>query len=423
MHLRRRTWVTIAVAALLLLAVGAAVAYRIATSRTADVHRGNQLPFTLTTASTATTANGGGPADTPWPTYGFDAARGRDASALTSVRPPYRVSWSAPQHALLEFPPSYAGGVLYLADDGGTVSALRLNGGGVLWSRHISASRPQGAMADQPTVWGNEVIVDSFNQNVYALRRSDGRVLWVRHTADLLESSPAVSAGRVFVGGWSGHVYALSAATGRVLWTFSAAGAVKDSMAVSGNRVYFGDYAGVMYSLVASTGRLVWRTQTAGLAGGYRSGTFYATPSVAYGRVYAANTDGKVYAFEQSTGQIAWTHTFPNWAYGSPAVSAGRVFSTSFDGTFAALSARTGALLWSHVLPHKTLSSPTVIGRLVYVADLGTGGGSRGNLYAYDPASGRLVWRFADGKYSTVVAAAGHLVVAGFSRLYVLTPR
>jgi outer membrane protein assembly factor BamB len=421
---RRRTWVIVAVSALVLLAAGAAVAYHIVTSRTADIHRGNVLPFTYTTTAPPVTTTGKHATPDPaWPTYGYDPARSRDASQLTSIRPPYRMLWAIRAHALLEFPPSYAGGDLYLADDGGNVYAIDLRSGKVLWRKHFRASRAQGAMADEPTIWHNELIVDSFDQSVYALDRTTGRLIWQHHTPDLLESSPAVVGGRVFVGGWSGDVFALSATTGHQLWTFRADGAVKDSMAVSGNRVYFGDYAGVFYSLSASTGRLIWKTQTAGLASGYRSGTFYATPSVAYGRVYDANTDGKVYAFEQSTGEIAWTYTFSDWAYGSPAVYDGRIYATAFDGTFAALSAHTGALIWSHVLPYRSLSSPTVIGNLVYVADLGPGPGSRGQLFAYNPASGRLVWRFNDGKYSSVVAAGGDLVVAGYSHLYALAPR
>jgi eukaryotic-like serine/threonine-protein kinase len=138
--------------------------------------------------------------------------------------------------------------------------------------------------------------------------------------------------------------------------------------------------------------------------------------------VYIGNTDGKVYAFEAATGQIAWTYTMPDWAYGSPAVANGRVYESSYDGTFAALSARTGTLLWSHHLPYRSLSSPTIIGPNVYVADLGLRG-RRGHLYAYGAASGRRVWAMNDGKYSTVIAANGWLIVAGFSHLYALRPR
>ena len=160
---------------------------------------------------------------------------------------------------------------------------------------------------------------------------------------------------------------------------------------------------------------------THGLSSGFRSGTFYSTPAVAYGRVYIGNTDHKVYAFEASDGQVAWSYTMPDWAYGSPAVSGGRVFVTSWDGTIAALSARTGTLLWRHKLPYNTISSPTVIGPYVYVADRAAPGGTATRTRS-GCGDGRQVWRFPDGRFSTVIVGAGRLFVAGASRVYALQP-
>ena len=39
-----------------------------------------------------------------------------------------------------------------------------------------------------------------------------------------------------------------------------------------------------------------------------------------------------------------------------------------------------------------------------------------------NPRTGRVVWTFPDGKYHSVIAAAGRLVLAGASQLYVLKP-
>jgi hypothetical protein len=71
--------------------------------------------------------------------------------------------------------------------------------------------------------------------------------------------------------------------------------------------------------------------------------------------------------------------------------------------------------------PYNTISSPTVIGRLVYVADRGSGG-PRGDLCAYRVGDGRKVWAFPDGRFSTVVVGAGRLFVAGATRIYALRP-
>ncbi len=420
--MRRKTWALSALAATVLVAGGAGAAWWVVHQRTGDIHRGGELPFTLTTTSTNTSTSGkdgkhatdAGPA---WPVYGRTVARTRDASDITDVAPPFRGEWKDGT-GFLEYPPSYRDGILYLASNNGFVSARTVNTGKVLWSFRV----PVG-VTGEPAVARNRVFVGGRDRVVYALGARTGHVVWRRKMGDEIESSPAYGHGKLYMSDIGGHVRALDVDTGRVEWTFTASGPVKHGPALAEGRLFFGDYSGVMYCLDAVTGKLVWRHATHGLASGFSSGNFYSTPAVAYGRVYIGNTDDKVYAFEASDGQIAWTYTMPYWAYGSPGVWNGRVYATSYDGTFAALSARTGQLLWRHKLPYKTTASPTIIGRLVYVGDLGAGPGEHGHVTAFDAVSGRRRWFFNDGKYSTVIAAGGRLIVAGVSHLYALLPR
>jgi outer membrane protein assembly factor BamB len=420
---RRRRWVVLGVGGLAVVGIAAGAAAWVYKQPVGDVHNGASAPFTLTSDPGPTTTE---PAkdhrpDTgePWPNYGLDVSRRRDGSRFTAIHPPYALVWKRALHDLLEFPPSYSGGKLYLATEAGWVRALDAASGEILWARKVGSTR------DEPAVWRGRVYVDSRDTHMYALSARSGRVLWRTPLHQLLESSPVVSGGRVFTGGGSNDVRALDAVTGRILWTFHASGSVPGSPSIdpASGRVFFGDYAGKMYCLRASDGHLLWSKQTAGLSSGLRSGTFYASPAVAYGRVYIANTDGKIYSFVESTGEVAWTYTLPWWAYGSPAVSQGRVFGTSYDGTFVALDARTGGLLWRHKLPYRSLGSPTVIGPLVYVSDVGPSPGAHGHLFAYNPGTGRLAWKFDDGKYSSVVVAGDRLVVAGYSHLYSLRPK
>ena len=65
----------------------------------------------------------------------------------------------------------------------------------------------------------------------------------------------------------------------------------------------------------------------------------------------------------------------------------GLVFETGYAGVVEALSARTGNVQWQHTLPYRTTASPTVIGDYVYVG--GHGGGTKGNLWAYNPGNGK----------------------------------
>jgi len=423
--MRRRTKLLIVAAVVVLGVAGTGAAWWVAHRRTADVHNGAHLPFTLTSdttqASTTTKKDRRekrwGPS---WPVYGLSAARTRDASGVTDVHPPYRTAWTA-GIGFLEYPPVYAKGVLFVYSNNGWISARNIFTGKQLWARRLQSQSNLGP--GSPAVRRGVVYAGARNGHIYALAASTGRVIWNRYVGSTMESSPAFDSRYLYMADQSGVMRALRLDTGKVVWTYHASGDVKHGPAVVGGRVYFGDYAGVMYCLRASDGHQVWRSATDGLASGLRAGTFFSTPAVAYGRVYIGNTDDKVYSFVASTGQVAWTHTMPNWAYGSPAVAGGRVFATSFDGTFAAFDARTGNVLWEHKLPYGSLSSPTVVGNLVYVSDLGAGPSKRGHMYGFNIGNGRLEWRFNDGKYASVIVAARRLVVVGATSISVLQPK
>jgi outer membrane protein assembly factor BamB len=420
----RRRWIIVAgVTLLIVLVSGAGIAWWAVHRSVADVRRGAELPFTpesTTTTAPTTQTTGKKPKDdwgAPWAMYGLSIDRTRDGSAFTKVKPPYGLRWKI-RPGFLEYPPSYADGVLYLTTYGGVVSAYHVDTGKAIWKRKVP-----GKIVGQPVIYRDKVFFSTLEEGtIYAVSRKNGHTVWKLHTGERTESVPGVADGWVLFGSQTGAVRAIDADTGRVVWKFVAAGAVKGGPAVSGGRVYFGDYAGDVYCLRLRDGRQMWSTGTNGLAGGFSSGNFYATPAIRYGRVYISNTDGKVYSLVAATGQIAWTVTLSGWAYGSPAVSGGRVFATSFDRTFVALDARTGNTLWRHTLGNKTLSSPTVIDGLVYVAQLPSGGG-KGRLYAYNPGNGRNVWQFPDGNYSSVIAAHDQLIVAGVVTLYALKPR
>src|SRR4051812_6303627 len=420
---RHRKLLILAAALVLLLCGGAAAAYLIASRPVADVHNGLSEPFTSAAEPTSsapdptTGASKQPDYGAPWPMYGRNAAHNRDASDMTEVKPPYTRVWKKPGHGVLEYPPSYVDGVLYLAADSGWVGAYQAHSGELIWSKRFTK------VLNQPAYYRGRVYFGSYDRNVYALDAATGKVVWKRKIGEQMESPPTLAAGRLYMGGLDGSVRALDSGTGRVLWTYHTSGAVKGAIAVSGGRLFFGDYAGVMYSLRAGNGGLIWRTDSNGLSSGLRSGSFYSTADVRYGRVYIGNTDGKLYSFVASNGRIAWTHTIDGRVYGSPAVWNGLVFDTGYDGNFEAMNARTGAVRWSTRLPYITTSSPTVIGRYVYVASHGASGKS-GNLWAFDPRTGRKVWHFPDGWYSTVATAGPkQLVVTGPRHLYLLHSR
>ena len=110
--------------------------------------------------------------------YGAGPTRTQSQPAI-AVRPPFRVVWSRGLGTLIEFPAVVSDGVAYIANARGTVRALDMRDGSVIW-RHDT---PHGKMAASPAVWRDQVIVHGMDGHVWVLRRSDGQAALALHAS------------------------------------------------------------------------------------------------------------------------------------------------------------------------------------------------------------------------------------------------
>ncbi len=374
--------------------------------------KGSRLPAALTRVD--------------WPTFGYDDRRLHFQPS--GLKPPFRVEWTFRARHLLEFPPAVAYGRAYIANNPGTLFAVQAATGRTSW-RYASGR----CTAASPAIANGIVYMAFLNRRrpgkepcnaapgtpgldgeVVALDARTGKLRW-RHRIGPSETSPLVASGLVYVGDWNGDVFALGARTGRVVWRYRTGGQVKGAMALSGRRLYVGSYDHHLYTLAARSGRLIWRASAQERLGG--RGTFYSTPSAAYGRVYIGSTDGKVYSFGATTGELRWSQSTGGYVYGSPAVWNKRILVGSYSGTFFSLDAATGDVQWRFRANGPISGSATVLGGLVYFSTL------KGRTYALDPRTGKRVWSFPDGKYSPVVAGPERVYLVGYTRLYGLVER
>ena len=358
-----------------------------------------------------------------WPVYGFDPARTH--SAPLPLRPPFRTLWKVyGDSSFIEFPPVLARGHLFFGTNHGLLLAVEAASGRVAWHRQFT-----GCIAASPAVGSGVVYIGLMNPPpcsgsapsfLAALDARTGRILW-RFRAGVIEASPLLAAGRVYFGSWDGRIYALDARTGRLAWSVSTGGRVKGGVALAGRSVYAGSYDGSLYALDASNGRLRWT------AGGGHLGGLYATPSVAHGRVFVSSTNGRVYAFSLA-GHELWSVQTGSYVYSPAALSGATAFVGSYDHRLYALSQATGRTQWAFDAGAPISGAPTVLGGLVYFSTCGSCSGFESNpqarrTFAVEAATGRLVWRFADGEYSPVIADRERLYLTGFTSLYGLAPR
>jgi outer membrane protein assembly factor BamB len=339
-----------------------------------------------------------------WTMYGAGPAR-TQAQVSIHVRPPFRVVWSRGLGTLIEFPAVVADGVAYIANAKGTIRALSMRNGDVLW-RHDT---PHGKTASSPAVWRDQLVVHGMDGHVWVLRRSDGRLLWRYDAGSPIESSPVVSNGLDLFGAWNGTITALDLRTHRVRWRVYTGCKITSSAAVAGAALYIGDYCSRLLALRVSDGYIRWSRSV--------NGRIYGTPAVAAGHVFVpSSTGGSLTAFSTG-GRVLWRRSTGSYVYSSPAVAKGRVFFGSYNGVFYSLSAATGATLWAHG------AGGPISGAAVVVDGIAYAGSFAHRIIGVNAATGRVVVDFPHGEYVPVSGSGERLLLHGYSRLYAVVDR
>ena len=179
-----------------------------------------------------------------WPTDQHDSQR----SSVTPVRLPPQVA----RHWTYQLPgqvrptaPIIAGGVVFIGDDSGAVSAVDAADGALRWRTYVG-----GAIFSPPALWHDRLYAGSADGRVYAIEAATGRLLWSFRAAPddrwipvygrLLSTWPVaggvvVQDGMVYAAAGIAHydgtyVYALDAVTGKVKWCNDTSGNLSEKV-------------------------------------------------------------------------------------------------------------------------------------------------------------------------------------------------
>ncbi len=363
------------------------------------------------------------------PFYGGEATRTRDFVGARSLDDPssLKLAWKFPGNALLEFPATIWGNNLFFLDDGATAKRVNIKTGKLIWERHMGTCKGCGLSASTPALdpklkllfvsvlsktgstigaTGGEFAALSMGHH--------GKILWAVSVPSGTESSPVVVGNSVYFGDQAGTEYSLNVHTGHENWSFPTGGSIKAGADYYDGNLYFGNYAGDFYAVNAKTGKQVWSQPT--------GGQFYSTPAAAYGRIYVGNNNGAAYSFSATSGAIAWSRTLGAYVYSGPAVAdvpglGPTVFIGSYDSDLYALNAKTGTTDWSAgPLPAAKpgiSGSATVINNVVYVSTVYSPGS-----FGFNARTGKQVWHYPDGSYTTAIADQNALFLMGKYVLY-----
>jgi outer membrane protein assembly factor BamB len=339
-----------------------------------------------------------------WTMYGASPYRTQNQPYIR-IRPPFRLIWSRPVGALIEFPAVVDDQVAFVSNFRGVVHAYSMRNGATVWRR----ATPNGKMAASPAVYGKVLVVHGMDGHVWVLDRYNGRVLWTYYTGAPIESSPVVIDGVDYFGNWAGRIYALDLRTRHARWTYGSGYKITSSAALVNGTVYIGDYGGQLLAISKRNGHLRWSSSV--------NGKIYGTPAVAGGRIFVPSSDGNSLTAFSTSGARLWTLNTGAYVYSSPSVWNGRVYVGSYNGDLYCLSAASGRILWTFNTAGSIGGASTIVDGIVYFAN------RQHRIYGVNARTGRQVFRFPDGAFVPVSGNGRRLLLHGFSRLYAVESR
>jgi len=211
--------------------------------------------------------------------------------------------------------PLVVGDVIYAPNNDGTLYAVSLADGQMLWSLQIGIG---GHLWAAPISDGKTLYISSLDHFIYAVDISSHKLVWKTDLGGSVPSAPAISADgkTLYAGSFASKVFALDAASGKVQWETVTKGWAWGSPAVAEDTVYVGDLEGQLYALEAATGKVAWSAQP--------DGPITGSPLLAGDLVIVTTESGSVFAYSKDTHgqQASWPVSVKGKIY-TPAVQAG----------------------------------------------------------------------------------------------------
>ncbi len=342
----------------------------------------------------------------PWPMYTYNETH---ASATKSPSPDdASVYWWNSTGPTMYGSPTIAEGKVFIGMGSGTgdsMMAFHINNGTRAWRTTTQAQVSGGTGVSSTPAYSNGLLFFGADK-LYALYASNGTVKWTYNVPNTLWGSgtPTVAQGKVFIGGADRWLYVLDQLTGSLVWRFQtlSTGASNFGLysppSIWNNYVYLAGCDGYVYQINI--------TQPGPTASYYhrspRFMTMYGSPLIFDGKVYIGDgytgpdANARFRALSATDLGVVWTFTPPiaGTFFSSAAVAYNKIFVGSTNGYVYALDPWTNAIIWRYNTGGVIWSSPAISDGKVFI------GSDSNNLYSFnanqtDPASTR--WAFSTG--------------------------
>jgi outer membrane protein assembly factor BamB len=217
-------------------------------------------------------------------------------------------------------------------------------------------------------------------------------VVWARQGISTT-TNPIVADGMLIAGDADGILYALDVFTGEERWRFDS-GSPITSVAADDSSVVATDEAGTLHRLELGTGAETWSAAVPGAV----------SIAIADGLAYVAGE--QVQGFDLSDGSPVWAWEGPA-ASGFLTVTNDTVYASADDGRLYALDREDASERWHVQTISPTVGPAMIAPDTVYLMTLSNSTPvPAGELYALDPDTGAVRWRFRSESGDQVSAGA-----------------
>jgi outer membrane protein assembly factor BamB len=252
--------------------------------------------------------------------------------------------WKYPAGEELVTTPLLVDGKVLVASQNDTLFVIDAATGKWVWQQRRDT--PSGFTlrgAASPRVEGGMVYMGYADGSLVALKLADGAVLWERNLSASggnqfidVDTTPVVdSAGRVFGASFKDGIYALDVQTGDINWTTATSGVT--SLTPRGD-VLFTTGDGQVGAVHSGTGRSLWKID---LSNQGKRNSAGRDPLLTRELLFVP-TSGPLVIIDTSTGRVRYTWNPGKGITATPAQAGRRIYVLSNLGTVFALRLRAG---------------------------------------------------------------------------------
>ena len=310
---------------------------------------------------------------------------------------PLEVAWSTDLGGGPNHEAAYEPTRAYVALRDGSLVAVDLERGDILWS----VAQP----TDHPPVIGDGLVIVARDREVVGLRAGDARALWTLDIGSAVSAPPLWTSGWLVLGLASGDVVVIRGFDGHELWRRPLGGTLLMRPAIAGGRLYVPVEEGRIVVFELADGSQVWERA---LGGSPRD-------LLPLDALFVGSTDNYLYRLSIDDGAVDWQMRTGGDVIGAPSVDAERVYFLALDNIVRALDRTSGVQQWRQPLTGRPTAGPALVGDLLVVAGLSP------EVLMIDAATGRPGGRYeVDGELGAQPYVLPGLPAVG-TRMVVIT--